>query len=138
MAVKKGAYKPKPKGPEAKKAARRVREKAAPAYGHAKPTHIVGTAVPEDRPETRHRKERGMKFFSFEIVIEKEAEDSGYYAYSPTLPGCFSNGRSIEEARRNIRLAVEQHVASLRRHSCKVPQNERLVHVEALTVGVPG
>jgi predicted RNase H-like HicB family nuclease len=78
-----------------------------------------------------------MKFYSFEIVIEKEPEDAGYYAYSPTLPGCFSNGRSIEEARRNIRLAVEQHVASLRRHSRKVPQNERLVHVEGLTVGVP-
>jgi hypothetical protein len=31
-----------------------------------------------------------MKFYSFQIVIEKEPEDEGYYAYSPTLPGCFS------------------------------------------------
>ena len=38
-----------------------------------------------------------MKFYSFQIVIEKEPEDEGYYAYSPTLPGCFSNGRTIEE-----------------------------------------
>ena len=29
-----------------------------------------------------------MQFFSFEIVIEKEAEDSGYFAWSPSLPGC--------------------------------------------------
>ena len=29
-----------------------------------------------------------MRFFNFEIVIEKEPEDPGYYAYSPTLPGC--------------------------------------------------
>jgi predicted RNase H-like HicB family nuclease len=54
-----------------------------------------------------------MRFYSFEIVIEKEPEDSGYLAYSPTLPGCFSNGATIEEARRNIREAVQQHVASL-------------------------
>jgi len=78
-----------------------------------------------------------MKFYSFEVVIEKEPKDKGYYAYSPTLPGCFSNGKTIEDARRNIRQAIEQHVASLRAHSRKVPQNESLVHVEELTVGVP-
>lgn len=79
----------------------------------------------------------GMRFFSFEIVIEKEPEDEGYMAYSPTLPGCFSNGRSIEEAKRNIRAAIEQHVASLLDHGQSIPQNERLVHVEELTVGIP-
>jgi predicted RNase H-like HicB family nuclease len=50
-----------------------------------------------------------MKYHSFEILIEKEPEDEGYYAYSPTLPGCFGNGKTIEEARRNIRVAVSQH-----------------------------
>jgi predicted RNase H-like HicB family nuclease len=79
-----------------------------------------------------------MKFYSFQIVIEKEAEDEGYYAYSPTLPGCFSNGKTIEEARRNMREAVEQHVESLLKHSQKIPQDDNLVHVEELTVGVPG
>jgi predicted RNase H-like HicB family nuclease len=78
-----------------------------------------------------------MRFYSFEIVIEKEPEDSGYLAYSPTLPGCFSNGATIEEARRNIREAVQQHVASLEAHGEPIEQRERLVHVEELTVGVP-
>ena len=79
-----------------------------------------------------------MKFYSFQIVIEKEPEDEGYYAYSPTLPGCFSNGKTIEEARRNIREAVEQHVESLLRRAQKIPQDDNLVHVEELTVGLPG
>jgi hypothetical protein len=35
-----------------------------------------------------------MKYYTFEIVVEKEAEDDGYLAYSPTLPGCFSNGKT--------------------------------------------
>ena len=53
-----------------------------------------------------------MKFYSFQIVIEKEPEDAGYYAYSPTLPGCCSNGATIEEAKRNIREAIELHLAA--------------------------
>ena len=78
-----------------------------------------------------------MTFYTFEIVIEKEPEDEGYTAYSPTLPGCFSNGKTIEEAKRNIRDAIRQHIESLLAHGRPVPQNEKLVHVEELTVGVP-
>jgi predicted RNase H-like HicB family nuclease len=78
-----------------------------------------------------------MKFFSFEVVIEKEAEDEGYFAYSPTLPGCFSNGPTIEAAKRNIREAIEQHLASLRDRGEPIPQSDRIVLVEALTVGLP-
>ena len=78
-----------------------------------------------------------MKFYTFEIVVEKESEDDGYAAYSPTLKGCFSSGKTIEEAKRNIREAVQQHISSLLAHGQPVPQNEKLVHVEELTVGVP-
>jgi predicted RNase H-like HicB family nuclease len=78
-----------------------------------------------------------MKFYSFEIVIEKETEDEGYSAYSPTLPGCFSNGKTIEEAKKNIREAVQQHVASLIDLAQPIPQMVNVVHVEELTVGVP-
>jgi predicted RNase H-like HicB family nuclease len=78
-----------------------------------------------------------MKFYSFQIVIEKELEDEGYLAYSPTLPGCFSNGATIEEAKRNIREAIELHLSALLERSAPVPQNDRLVHAEELTVGIP-
>ena len=78
-----------------------------------------------------------MKFYSFQIVIEKEPEDDGYYAYTPNVPGCFSNGKTIEEAKRNIREAVEQHLATLLAHGQAVPQEDRLVHAEELTVGGP-
>lgn len=79
-----------------------------------------------------------MRFYNFEIVIEKEAEDDGYFAYSPTLPGCFSNGRTIEETKTYIRDAIRQHIETLLERGQSVPQNERLVHVEELTLGVPG
>jgi predicted RNase H-like HicB family nuclease len=79
-----------------------------------------------------------MRYYSFEVVIEKEPEDEGYLAYSPQLPGCFSNGGTIEEAKVSIREAIQQHIASLAAHGQPIPQHECLVHVEELTVGVPG
>ena len=57
-----------------------------------------------------------MKTIKFQIVVEKEKDGKGYYAYSPTLPGCFSNGATIEAAKRNIREAIELHVATLLDH----------------------
>jgi predicted RNase H-like HicB family nuclease len=78
-----------------------------------------------------------MQFYSFEIIIEKEPEDDGYFAYSPSLPGCFSNGQTIEETKRNIREAILQHLDSLFSHHQPIPQHEKLVHIEELTIGVP-
>ncbi len=78
-----------------------------------------------------------MRYYSFAIVIEREDEDPGYLAYSPTLPGCFSNGKTVEEARRNMREAIQQHLESLLAHGQPIPQSEKLVHVEELTVGIP-
>lgn len=78
-----------------------------------------------------------MRFYNFEVVIEKEAEDSGYFAWSPSLPGCVSQGGTIEETKRRMREAVTQHISALLEHGEPVPQNERLVHVEELSIGLP-
>ena len=78
-----------------------------------------------------------LKYYSFEIVIEKDEGIKGYYAYSPTLPGCFSNGSTIEEVRKNIRKAIELHLESLTHHSQEIPQAEKIVHVEELSIGLP-
>jgi len=68
-----------------------------------------------------------MKYYRFEILVEKGAEDEGYMAYSPTLPGCYSNGETIEDAKRNIREAIQQHLHSLLVHGQSIPQNQKLV-----------
>ena len=77
-----------------------------------------------------------MRFYSFEVVIEKE-DEGNYSAYSPTLPGCFSNGRTVEEARQNIREAIQQHLALLSEKCSAVPQAGRCFHVEEISVGLP-
>lgn len=78
-----------------------------------------------------------MKYYTFEIVIEKEQEGQGYYAYCPTLAGCFSNGPTIEDCRRNIREAIELHIESLADRSQEIPQAEKSVHVEEISIGLP-
>ena len=78
-----------------------------------------------------------LKYYSFEVVIEKEETGGGYFAYSPSLPGCYSNGRTIEAARKNIREALELHIESLSSQAQKVDPKEKLVHVEEICIGVP-
>ena len=72
-----------------------------------------------------------MRYYSFQILIEKELEDAGYYAYSPTLPGCFSNGKTIEEARRNIREAIELCLENQAAEGWTLPE-----HVEVTKIAV--
>ena len=75
--------------------------------------------------------------YSFQVVIEKEPEDPGYHAYVPALPGCFSNGLTVDETRRNIREAIELHLSVLREQNQPIPQGGRVVQIEEMTVGLP-
>jgi predicted RNase H-like HicB family nuclease len=50
---------------------------------------------------------------------------------------CHGNGKTIEEAKWNIREAIQQRHRSLPANGQAIPQNERLVHAEELTVAVP-
>jgi predicted RNase H-like HicB family nuclease len=40
-------------------------------------------------------------------VIIHEAEEGGFWAEVPALPGCFSQGQTLDEVRANIREAAE-------------------------------
>jgi len=52
-----------------------------------------------------------MKNMKASVVIEKD--ENGYYAYSPELDGCQSQGATFEEALANIREAVELYLETL-------------------------
>ena len=78
-----------------------------------------------------------MQRYSFAVVIEKEPEDPGYFAYSPTLPGCFSAGDTVDETRANMREALQSHVESLLARGLPVPPENDVVYVEELALGIP-
>jgi len=48
----------------------------------------------------------------FKIILHK-AEEGGYYVTVPSLPGCFSQGRTREEALKNIEEAIALHMETL-------------------------
>ena len=43
-------------------------------------------------------------------VVLEPSDEGGYTVYVPTLPGCISEGDTVEEAMRNIREAVELYL----------------------------
>jgi predicted RNase H-like HicB family nuclease len=45
----------------------------------------------------------------FKVVFEV-SDEGGYTAFVPALPGCISEGDSLEEARQNIREAIELYL----------------------------
>jgi hypothetical protein len=49
----------------------------------------------------------------------------------------FQQRWTIEDAKRTMREAVTQHVTALLAEGDPIPQNERLVHVEQMAIGIP-
>ncbi len=43
----------------------------------------------------------------FRILVKPDLEDGGYNVSCPALPGCHSQGDTIDEAMANIREAIE-------------------------------
>jgi len=56
----------------------------------------------------------------YAIVIEKAG--SNYSAYVPDLPGCIATGATADEVEREIREAIEFHLAGLREDGSPIPE----------------
>lgn len=59
--------------------------------------------------------------YRYTIEIIPEEDGIGYYAVVPSLPGCFSQGKTIEEARNNVKEAITLHVKSLKKAGEPIP-----------------
>ena len=57
---------------------------------------------------------------SYLIVIER-ADDGGYGAWAPDLPGCVALGDSLEECEHEMREAIAFHLEGLREQGEPVP-----------------
>jgi len=66
---------------------------------------------------------------TFRVVLERDSETGDYSAVCPELPGCASAGETEEEAKANIREAIELYLAP---GEIDVPENAKLFEV---TVG---
>ncbi len=53
-------------------------------------------------------------------IVEK-GKESGYVVYAPALKGCVSQGKTREEALKNIREAMEAYVEALLEDGLPIP-----------------
>lgn len=67
------------------------------------------------------------------VLVIHEAEEGGYWAEFPALPGCFTQGETIDEVIKRAPEAIDSHVTALREDGQDVP-NENLV---VMTVRTP-
>jgi len=50
--------------------------------------------------------------YEYSVIIEYDAEEDVYLADCPMLPGCYTDGKTFEEALENIRDAIRLVIES--------------------------
>jgi predicted RNase H-like HicB family nuclease len=57
-----------------------------------------------------------------QVILERE-EDGGYSVSCPSLPGCHSQGDTLDEALANIREAIELYIEVLEEDGLPIPED---------------
>lgn len=64
--------------------------------------------------------------YSIDVIPEEDGQ--GFYTIVPALPGCFSQGRTIEDALAHTRKAIRLHVKVLRKKGLPIPHEGLTFH----------
>lgn len=67
-------------------------------------------------------------------VVVHAAEEGGHWVEVPALPGCYSQGESVDDALANVREAIALYLETLREEGHDVPKDEDVVFRVAVTV----
>ena len=67
---------------------------------------------------------KDKKNYSYSVYYEAVPE-GGYVAFAPALPGCHTQGETLEEAESNIKEAIEVYLESMLKHQSKLPLETR-------------
>lgn len=67
------------------------------------------------------------------IIHQADEDETGYWAECPSLPGCFSQGETVEETLANIKEAIELYIESLIARGLPIPE-ETFAQVVVLDV----
>src|SRR6202451_108758 len=65
-------------------------------------------------------KKKESKTFSYSVFYE-QAREGGYVAFIPALPGCHTQGETLEETERNVKEAIAVYLESLAAHGVAIP-----------------
>ena len=79
-----------------------------------------------------------MKILNYSVKIHA-AEEGGFWAEVPALPGCFTQGETLDEVRVMAKEAIEGFLEMLVRHGKDIPveENEDIVGILEIQVKAP-
>lgn len=60
------------------------------------------------------------KILKYTVIFEP-AEEGGYVVSVPALPGCVTEGDTLEEAMEMVKDAISGYIASLKKHGESIP-----------------
>lgn len=62
-----------------------------------------------------------MAAMDFKVFLERDEEYDGYVVVCPSLPGCYSQGHTVEQALANIREAIELVLEDMQESGEQIP-----------------
>ncbi len=68
-----------------------------------------------------------MKVYDFKVLIEPDPEAGGYIVSCPSLPGCYSQGDTIEEALSNIKEAILLCLEDMQEQKLPIPDSSKVL-----------
>jgi predicted RNase H-like HicB family nuclease len=60
----------------------------------------------------------------YRVTIEHDQETGTYWAQVPALPGCFTQGDTIDDVLANLQEAITGHLAALRTIGQPIPEGD--------------
>ena len=66
-------------------------------------------------------------------VVLHDAEEGGFWVDVPALPGCYSQGESVEESLSNVREAIELYLDTLKDEGQTAPSDAEVVYQVSVT-----
>ncbi len=63
----------------------------------------------------------------YEVILIPDDEAGGYTVEVPALPGCITEGDTVEEALANAREAIESYIGSLLKDGEPIPEDNVIV-----------
>lgn len=70
----------------------------------------------------------------YTIILYPDTEEGGYTVIVPALPGCITQGETIEEAIAMGKDAIQLYVETLLADGLPVPEEQE--HLQAIVVGI--
>ncbi len=67
-----------------------------------------------------------MKRLSYRILLRPEPE-GGYTVIVPSLPGCITYGKSVDEAKKMAMDAIKAYLESLKKHGEPIPDDSDIL-----------